>query len=464
MRIWIALLILTLSPAVWSQEKTVSTTSVGSQEPITVNIEAQAVELTPASKSQPITRIHAAKNVLFQLEQKRLSADEVFYSHNQETGESTGLLTSAAFTMCDCEHPHYRLTTQQITLTPDNHLILKRVRVYLGKYRLISLPCLKLDVGPSSSSQSFLPRPGFSSFDGLFLSTNRFLISQPSSQLGLRLRLTTRNGITGGLTSAYAISGDLLSGPFYTPDYDSELRKQAMLKPIANGESCAFPAPQSLKPVASVFGAALSRERAYDIKEPDLLVSRLPEVGIRYVKPEVCIDDYDTLGLGARYELRTSWGRYKELPGDGYISRFDARGVATKTIAVRKSTELRATGLARVSTYSSNDDYIVLGAALEASRIYSKGSFASLRLIMQGTFGTTPFEFDNIDIPHELQFAGRLVRGRSVYGLLLDYDIDRLSLRDWSFSYGRRLHCLQPTITWRNRFSQISFNVKVLGL
>jgi hypothetical protein len=106
----------------------------------------------------------------------------------------------------------------------------------------------------------------------------------------------------------------------------------------------------------------------------------------------------------------------------------------------------------------------VLGGAFDASHLFPGGSFASLRLIGHLTSGSTPFEFDNVDIKQELQGAGRYVLGRNSYSGVLRYDLERNALRDWEFTFAHRLHCLEPSITWRNRYSQISLNIKVLGL
>lgn len=450
MQFWLAILILALPLTASPQAQQPETLE---QEPIA--IEARIIETTP-----PMVR--AEGEVLFQQGQKRLLADKATYNYE----ERTGLLSDVTFTTCELANPDYRITANEIRLTQDQHLKLRRVRLYLWNLRILSLPRISINVGPGAGKQTLFPRPGYNSRDGFFLSSTYQLIETEREDVAVRIRPTTKQGFQGGIIGAYAIEGSTRTAPPFVPDYDTELRRGDILRPILDDDTCVFPSTRPQPPLLSAFGTLLVRERAYDIDKSDLLVSRLPEMGVRYVSPQVCvIEEKKRPKLGLQTEARASWGRFKEGPGIGLVNRWDVRGVASTTIATyRASTALQGAALARYSSYGNGDSYRTLGAALNLSRIFPGGSFASLRLISHGISGSTPFEFDDIDIQRELQAAGRYVRGRSTYSAILDYDLDRQSLRDWQFSFARRLHCIEPSITWRNRTNQISFGIRVLGL
>ncbi len=454
MRLWANVFIVVLAAIVCAQCAAEETISLEDQS---VSIEARVIEAEP-----PVVR--AEGDVLMQLGMKRLYADSLTYDY--ATG--SGSLTNAVFTTCDRPKPDYHIAAQSIELSENQRLRLRRVRLYLGGTRVLGLPRLSLNASGSRDSGLVLPRVGFSSRDGAFAAIKLGLVNTPDDQLDMHLKLTTNNGIQGGFVGAHALTNNLDDIPEFQPDSDSELRSQRILWPVVGikKDTCAFPDETAHERSISVFASLLSNDDTYDVDEPDLLVSRLPEIGVRYVSPMVLMSGYrDNYTIGARADVRASIGRYKESPGDEVHERFDLRGTGSTTIkSLGKTTAVRALGLARLSLYDGGDSYRVLGEALEISRVFSKGSYASLRLILHQIWGETPFEFDDVDVERELQLACRYSNGANAYGVMFDYDLDRNELRDWELSYTRSLHCMEPTITWRSRYSQLSLSLRVLGL
>lgn len=447
MRILTAILILSTPLAGWAQ------CNVVPQQPQPVSIEARVTEYTPPE-------VHAEGCVLFQQGQKRLRADTLDYN----LLENTGFLTNATFTTCDLAHPEYRISARRITLTPDQHLRAERVRLYLGNFRFLSLPKLSMNIGPGGGQQTLIPRPGYSKHDGLFLNMNIPLVQSDKVDASALIRPTTHAGIQGGIVGGYALSGSTSVAPPYVPESNLELRSQRILTPRFENGVCVFPQAKPHAPVLEAFGAILFNERVYNVNNTNLRVTRLPEVGLRYVSPVECLPGEDAFPVGVQLDSRISWGRFEETPDGGFNDRFDARGIASTTLAsLGHGTALRGSGSLRYSSYSTSNTYKVVGAALDASRVYPTGSFASIRLIGHASSGSSPFQFDTVDIKEELQGAGKYVRGRNTFGLLLRYDLTEMELRDWEVSYARRLHCLEPSVSWRPKFSQISFNVRVLG-
>ena len=420
------------------------------QEPVT--IEALIIESAP-----PV--FHLKGNVEIAQGRKRFLSEEATYNSKN----NTGVLKRATFTTCEKEHPDYRITAEEIRLTSGQRLKIRRPRIYLGSICLISLPSLSLKTGAGAGQQALFPSPGLDSNDGFSLTTSYPIMDTDRSYTDLRVRLTTKQGIQGGLAGGYAIGGSTrLISPF-VPDFDMELRRSMVLRPIVEEYPTGKPDP----PLLAAFVGLLSRERLYDINNRSLHVSRLPEVGIRYVSPRICVLDQDEglTRLSPQFQGRASWGRFKEMPDGSSIGRWDVRGTVTTTLAVLgRGTSLRGVGMARYSSYNSGNSYRTLGAALDASHVFSGGSFASVRFIVHNIHGLTPFEFDDIDIPRELQVSGRYIRGKNKYDILLDYDVNEGLIRDWQLSFTRTMHCLEPTITWRNRFKQINLSIGVLGL
>jgi hypothetical protein len=80
------------------------------------------------------------------------------------------------------------------------------------------------------------------------------------------------------------------------------------------------------------------------------------------------------------------------------------------------------------------------------------------------TDGSTPFEFDNIDVGEKL--ATRL---QSRWGLLrsdlvVDFDLERGGVYDWGLRLSRVFHCIEPRITYQNRYRSFNVDLKLVGL
>jgi hypothetical protein len=404
---------------------------------------------------------HLTGNVQFSFGQKRLIAEDVLYN----TANNTAKMSNATFTTCDKEHPDYRIVAREMKTTPEQRLVAQRLRIYYHNFCLIDIPRLSIDIGPNSGRQTLLPKPGYNSRDGFFLTTQLSLKETGKTDLSLRIRPTTKRGTQGGLIGGYALDGNAIEEKPYVSENDIELKHRAILQPSESEDVYGFRATKPEPAFLGVFGAALLRERVYDLNVPDLQVTRLPEIGLHYISPRLGSTPEGLPASGLQIEGRASWGRFKETQNGSYRDRADLRGVASTVLArLGTNAAIRGSGFVRYSGYDSGDAYKVLGGAIDASRVFKKGSFTSIRLIGHITSGITPFEFDNVDIKQELQGAARYVGNTNSYGVLLRYDIDNNSLRDWEISFSHRMHCLDPQITWHKRFRQISLDVKVLGL
>jgi hypothetical protein len=427
-------------------------------EPVVV--EAEVIESNRMPDGS--VRVHAYGHVLFQQGNKRLTGDEFFYN----SAINTGLLRNASITTCNKPDPDYRITAREIRLTSDQKLMLKRARVYLGNFKVLSLPKLSVNLSGQQEARSLIPRPGYGSRDGFFLRSNVPLMGTVENDLELDLKLTVKRGIQGGFVGGHAITGSALAAPPYVPDWRIELRRTSILQPTEYDDrtpEVAFRGSKASPNLTAIFASVLSRAPVPDIDLDDGLVSSLPEVGIRVVSRQAGINEPP---IGLQGQLRGSWGRFEEHPDNvGPINRWDIRGTGSTTLAkLSKDTALRASGLARYSSYDTGDHYSVLGASLDVSRIFPGGSYASLRLINHWINGSTPFEFDDVDIDREIQAAGRIVRGRNSVGVVLDYDLGENELRSWQLRLAHRMDCLEPSISFNSDLRQVSVGLRVLGL
>jgi len=348
-------------------------------------------------------------------------------------------LTGSRFTTCDEEHPHYYLSARELEIIPEKKLIARGVSIYLYGTRLISVPKYSVGLDKEHKTPGFkLPVVGVSGRYGVFAGYS-FDMSSGASTVGrLNARMSTREVFQGGL------------------EYDR----------IAG---------------QPVFFRASYRERYYGGTNPYTLLTRMPEVGVRYGTKnafEAYSSVREPLNLSrslldprqpiSRHGMNligeVSAGRFTENPDNVTSNRLDTRLVAWMDPVPLHSNTFFSPGIsARFSHYDTGDDYSSVGFSLGVGRRFGQQSYGSLTYTANSIQGTTPFGFDVVEIPHEL--AGRV--GFPVGSLFLEvggrYDLTKGLMYDSEVSIAKRLHCLEPKLTWRNRFRQFSIDVGVVG-
>jgi hypothetical protein len=373
-------------------------------------------------------------------------------------------LSGASFTACDREKPDYQLTAREIELYPGEppRLVARGVAVWLGGTRLVQLPNLNLPLsGDAVGQRSLFPKLGFDGDDGFFVGYSMPLRVSDRNYLGFGARGTVRQGFQGGVHFERLLSGDSI-GPLETVGIDPlmELRNVPLLR-FGEGEDWSHLAePRTMPSQIRLFAGADYRRKTYDLGSDKLWVSRLPEAGLTY---HAVSGDFGPLGRISRSAV-VSYGLLSESPGVKDIGRFDARGVfSSSPIALRSGTYLLPSIMARYSSYDTGENYRVLAGSVDFAHAISPESYASFRLIKNYQLGTTPLQVDDVDIETELQAALWYRFGINIVGAQIDYDIDNGKVFDWGLTYGRTFHCYEPRITWRNRFSTINVDVKLLG-
>lgn len=370
------------------------------------------------------------------------------------------VVKNGATTTCDLARPDYRIQAREIIIKPGDTATANKVSLWLGSVKVITVPRLVTHIGGEERAESFLPKPGFDSRDGLFLGINHTVLDSEKTDAILRLRITTLSGVQGGVLVRHTIAGP---GKPMTLARDTDLSRRLLLVPTfeADKEMCPGVIQSRVVPgQGSVFAQFLHNEHVYDVNDPHLLLSQKPQVGARWVT-----SPFPVLGksLSAYVAAETSYGRFQESNGAS-ANRMDVRvAAATLPIQVLKQTFFQPALSLRSSGYDSRDSYQTIGLSGDLSHKFGR-AYGAIRLLTYSIYGETPFEFDNVDRPHQMQgllaYCGK-TQGAS---LVLRYDASRNVLYDWEVAYTRRLHCLQPTFTWHNRFGLFTVDLKVLGL
>ena len=432
-------------------------------EPICVSLQPVPVIIEAENIQESEGLIRASGGVLFLKGTNKLTAREAWYSLTT----SKGSLKDATFTTCNRRRPDYLIKADEVTLLPNNKIHLRGVSLYLGRIRVLVVPSLKLRIGSSDSTTSVFPRPGFDKYDGVTISQRLRLVDTDNARTVADLTLTSNHGLQGEFSSQYGFFGDLVDFPGRYFSYES-LRTSAFSLPQQPAQHCN---PQNLRPVdpsrLRAYGVFSLSQRTFDLNNEGLVVYRQPEIGLSYFGKQ--LNPYST-PLDPRLEmypgLDLSWGRFKEVPGlDSYSTRRRAGiTVPFNLIPLGASTSIQPILHYDNARYGTGDTYQTTAYAFDISHLYKNGSFISGRYIKRNEFGTTPFQFDNVDIIHEWQGALQIRKLPHILGVVTSYNADTGSLYDWEFLYGYQTDCITSWIKWHQRAQRLVFDVKLINM
>lgn len=326
---------------------------------------------------------------------------------------------------------------------------------------------MKFRVGGRSSTASVFPRPGYDSRDGVTLAQALRITDTTHSRTTMDLRFTTKHSIEGELNSVYGAGGRLTNFPGRFLTYGS-MRSRALNVPQPSTIACD---PQLLRPTNAArlqpFGRFTLRQRTYDANNLGLVVFRQPEVGASYLGSQLSLTKRK---LDPRIEIYpqivASWGRYKEIPGQStFLSRSQVAMMASiNTVWLGPRTTIQPLGIATYANYSDGQFFRTWGFGLDVAHLANNGAYYSARYISRTSSGSTPFQFDNIDINQEVDLAVQTYVGKHVFGLAMNYNATNGTLFDWEVMYGQRSDCLGSYIRWDNRFQRLSLDVGLINL
>lgn len=433
-------------------------------QPVCITDQPEKITILARGYAYTGSILRAYGDVYFQRGMARLNASDARYDY--DTG--VGTLKDVVFTTCSNMRPDYRVEAKEITLLPNNKVRARNASLFLGNFRVLTMPSLKFRAGGASAPTNVFPTPGYDHLDGFTLSQNLRMIDNDNFHTVADIRLTTNSGIQGELTGTYGIDGNLDEFPGRFLTYESMRSHVLDLPKRPAGGPCP---PEMLEPPYAArlrgFGTFTLKQRTYDINDENLIVYRQPELGLDYIGRQL---NFTKTKLDPRIdiypEITGTWGRYKEVPGSGdFIERRQLTATAgLNVLPLGQSTTVQPVISHTWSTYSNSDFYQQWAYALDASHIFPNASFVSLRYISRNQSGVTPFQFDNVDVFHEMQGAFQLNFSKHTVGLVLGYDFDDEELYSWELMYGWQSDCLGAWVRWSSRIDRLTFNVTLINI
>lgn len=347
----------------------------------------------------------------------------------------------STFTTCDKQKPHYHISAKEIIINPGNELVARNASINIMGKSIISIPRYKVDLSEDKASAELLPIIMYSEKSGISANYSFDLASDPKTDLALEIRYSTREDFQGGLHL------DRLKG-----------------KPI--------------------FASVSYRERVLGGVDPEGMISKYPEIGVRYysnpsmreksvsripiditrelIRPDSSLSAAKNLNFMGEFTA----GCYKEEVDSVNTSgqRLDARMLAWYDPHIKNSKiGLYPAAFARISSYDSGDTYGVIGLKLAIGKKIGNDSYLSLGYITNATSGKSPFNFDTVELKNEA--AAGLFFKLSDINVHINERFDISEGRNFStdITLSKVYHCIEPSITWRSRSKEISFDLKLVG-
>ena len=334
-------------------------------------------------------------------------------------------VTRARLTTCDRPHPHWQMRADRLTMTPHEGIEAQGTRVALYGIQSPRAPTLKLGFHERQENNPLFPGFGISARDSLYVGARAALLRGKRTSAAIAGRVGLKAGFRG---RAYLTQD---AGPTH------------------------------------IEAAFAYKEYVRDEVSRNLVVDRMPEIRVESVWPRAPGTRSGTLQL----RLLGEWGRYRSaLRGEsgltGRTTGDRANAEAELTYRQREGRRGRHgwnAGVSfRQSCYDHGDHLSVLGGRLGLYGALSPRFTGSVEYVRRFPFGTTPFEFDDIDITDELrpEATWRITPKWSI-GAEVRYDIDRGEARRVGLTLGRVAHCLEYTVSYDTVLHDVGFGVNL---
>ena len=426
-------------------------------DPVPVIIEAPTIE-----SLGPLVR--ATGGVFFLSDNKRIRASEV--SYDLDSGE--GVMKDVTFTTCKYLKPHYRIEAREIKIGANNKIYAKHPALYLGSVKIMSLPALRFRVGGQGVGGTVFPRPSYSSEEGFTLSQTFRLVDRDRTEVTADVAFGTEHGIQGELRYSHGLNGNLAEFPGRRANNASV---RSYVTGFAEAPAGQFPTHDEADPAGAArlrgYGTWSLRQRTYDIRNEERIVYRQPELGVIYEGSQINLTGTRLhSALQIHPTISVGWGRFRESPGpESYTARRSV-DVAAAFNVLPTGPHTAVQPLARYSwaKYETGDTYRNRSVGVDVSHMFSNGSLVFGRYVRRWDSGQTPFLFDNLDIPQDIQAGFRAYNGSHVIGFSIGYDAGVGTFYDWGLTYGHRTDCIVSSVRWMNRTKRLSFDIVLVGM
>jgi hypothetical protein len=407
--------------------------------------------------------VHATGNVCFTNCSRRLSASSILY----DLATARGSMTDVYFTTCNKPKPDYHIEAKEIRMLSNNRIHAKGASIFIGTFKVITLPSMKFNMGQTHVARDQFPRPGYDANDGYTISQKFHLSDADRSRTNADLRVTTKNGLEGVVDSIWGLDGSLitLAGRFMT--YDS-LRSSALDVPRYFPETGCTPQPINAKDESqfNMFGRFALQQRNFDIRNSGLLVYREPEIGFAYTGRQINLAHSE---LDPRLQLyptaTASWGRFKEDPGTVGLTARDRLDCAipVNVFPLGPRTAVQPVYMFSASRYATNTNYRMAAYAFDASHLFSNGSIVSMRYIKRNESGISPFIFDTVDVFHEFQGAFQARLKNMIVGYVTGYNGDTGTFYDWELLVGYHTDCIMMWASYDRRWKRFTMDAALIN-
>ncbi|MDH7600814.1 MAG: DUF3769 domain-containing protein [Armatimonadota bacterium] len=395
--------------------------------------------------------ISASGSVFLRSGAFRIRASEIWFNAKTQQGQ----LTNATFTTCEKDRPDYYLRARELVLLANKRVRARGVALYVAHWRLLSLPSVTFAVGRRSAASEVFPRPSYDEREGLGVAQQFTVVDTDRWRVVSDLRITTKRGLLGEGESVWGIDGALDPLPERLLTYES-LKFSALSVPKGLAGRAYDTAELDTRWTGArtrLFARFASNQRAFDIRERQLSVSRKPEVGFLYIGSPLT-------GRTARIDpalqlypsVAVTWGKYEEDPGSTVLtSRFGLEAAA----GISSIPPIRGFAVQPVLAFSKyiyerDNRYSALLWGIDAARTNHNGSSVSLRYLRRSESGKSPFLFDSVHVRSDIQGAFQMTIGRRILGFGVGYDVDKRDVYDWQALLGYHTDCLAVWLVWDN--------------
>ncbi len=385
--------------------------------------------------------VQASGNVVLQVDGGVLTADSLSYKFKRDQGQASGELLNGrakfgglilsgkrvsfdgpvyhvengGLTTCDRPRPHYLFSARRIEATVGQEAVLHGAALYLYGVRLLSLGRYRKSLRPTRGSMLPIPIPGYSRIDSFYVAGSRAVrLGQRSDFASVDLLLSTKRGPRGTV---------------------SVFRRQ--------GEGRA--------------GIRLSRRAGVaDELTASLTLDRFPEAFASWPW---------TVSKAAKLNMRAdiSVGSYSEHPTSAEASRANVK------LGLEQGVDGNEKGVFgglryRKSWYSNSSSLEVLESELGIRSQPNRKTFGEVAFIHRASHGSTPFEFDDVDVPNELRVRLELDTGKFwALGAAVRYDTAASEVMDQTLSLTRKVHCLTYTLKWHQLTGDFGVGIGLVG-
>lgn len=375
------------------------------------------------------------------------------------------VLYDARFTTCRLVHPDYQIRARRIRFVPGQYVQADGIAFLVGRLSLPALPSYRYNLRAGGGSPTLLP--GYDKTDGPYVSLNQNLLNGIKESFSVDARVGVRTLPVG--TLAYAWSLRPTQTPLIARSAVGDLADplQGTLERFTPPIYSPNPQSISFQPPISLFYAVLqNRQFMYNRIFTNIVVSRFPEVGVRFINlfGRSSSDRKlfaSPLATPLQFDLTAYGAEMSELPTRITAARFGLRSdLVSPSMVIGRRISLRFAVTSWLNLYSTGTGYAILSPEAGLDYLPTRTSRLNVVLRHLADVGSTPFLFDRRDVRNELRLQYQ-VGGMWGFGVMSHIDLDHNRAYDNEFAVVRNFDCMQVGAYYRTRSQQfgILFNL-----